>query len=600
MAEAAAKAAGVPATVLRRALMLRGDLGAVAQAALAGGAEALGAFRLEVGRPVRPMLASPAADITAAMEKLSPAAVEWKLDGIRVQVHRDGGDVAVFSRSLDDITARVPAIVEAALALPVRTAVLDGEALGLRADGRPQPFQVSATRATPLSAVFFDVLHADGEDVLDAPGAARADVLAAIVPEALRVPRRVAEDAAGASAVLEEALAMGHEGVIVKSLEAPYAAGRRGAGWLKVKPVHTLDLVVLAAEWGHGRRRGWLSNLHLGARHDTEPGEFVMLGKTFKGLTDAMLTWQTERLLALARDDRADWVVHVRPELVVEIAFDGVQTQLALSGRRGAALRARAPPPARQARRGGRHAGGGARGASGPGLTACSLRPPRSSVEVMRDAPAQDPLTDIRRLYDAWNAGNVARAAALLSPTIIWESFGATPHGLQEATLAGGSGGTWRLSPVAIDLLVGVGRHVIAFSRRSVAPGAAEAQRLEVWTVRDGKAEHYRGYPLEEGLAVLRATTGDGKLDIACRASWPSTAATGPGSRGFFEAEARGFAERLGGARLDDVRVLAETFESLVISAVHYADEASERAAAAPGHRVRGRAGSASGAASES
>ena len=325
MAEAAAKAAGVPSTVLRRALMLRGDLGAVAQAALAGGAEALGAFRLEVGRPVRPMLASPAADITEAMEKLSPAAVEWKLDGIRVQVHRDGGDVAVFSRSLDDITSRVPAIVEAALALPVRTAVLDGEALGLRADGRPQPFQVSATRATPLSAVFFDVLHADGEDVLDAPAAERADVLAAIVPEALRVPRRVVEDAAGAAAVLEEALAMGHEGVIVKSLEAPYAAGRRGAGWLKVKPVHTLDLVVLAAEWGHGRRRGWLSNLHLGARHDAEPGEFVMLGKTFKGLTDAMLKWQTERLLELARDDRADWVVHVRPELVVEIAFDGVQ-----------------------------------------------------------------------------------------------------------------------------------------------------------------------------------------------------------------------------------------------------------------------------------
>jgi ATP-dependent DNA ligase I len=325
MAEAAAKAADVPATALRRALMLRGDLGAVAQAALAGGTEALGAFRLEVGRPVRPMLASPAADITEAMEKLSPAAVEWKLDGIRVQVHRDGNDVAVFSRSLDDITARVPAIVEAALALPVRTAVLDGEALGLRADGRPQPFQVSATRATSLSAVFFDVLHADGEDVLDAPAAARADVLAAVVPETLRVPRRVAEDAAGASAVLEEALAMGHEGVIVKSLDAPYAAGRRGAGWLKVKPVHTLDLVVLAAEWGHGRRRGWLSNLHLGARHDSEPGEFVMLGKTFKGLTDAMLKWQTERLLELAREDRADWVVHVRPELVVEIAFDGVQ-----------------------------------------------------------------------------------------------------------------------------------------------------------------------------------------------------------------------------------------------------------------------------------
>ena len=336
MAEAAARAAGVPSTVLRRALMLRGDLGAVAAAALAGGAEALGAFRLEVGRPVRPMLASPAADIAAAMDKLGPSAVEWKLDGIRVQVHRDGSDVGVFTRTLDDITARVPGIVDAALALPVRSAVLDGEAIALRPDGRPHLFQDTASRELPLSTMFFDVLHADGEDVLDAPGAARAEVLASVVPDALRVPRRLADDAAGASAVLEEALAMGHEGVIVKSLEAPYAAGRRGAGWLKVKPVHTLDLVVLAAEWGHGRRRGWLSNLHLGARHDSQPGEFVMLGKTFKGLTDAMLTWQTERLLALATD-RGDWVVRVRPELVVEIAFDGIQRSTRYPG--GVALR---------------------------------------------------------------------------------------------------------------------------------------------------------------------------------------------------------------------------------------------------------------------
>jgi DNA ligase-1 len=336
MAEAAARAAGVSAATLRRALMLRGDLGAVAQAALAGGVEALGAIRLEVGRPVRPMLASPAADIAAAIGKLSPAAVEWKLDGVRVQVHRDGRDVAVFTRTLDDITARVPEIVEAARALPVGAAVLDGEAIALRADGRPHLFQVTSSRGIPLTAQFFDVLHADGEDVLDAPGAARADVLATIVPEALRVPRAVVSDAAAASGVLDDALAMGHEGVIVKSLEAPYAAGRRGAGWLKVKPVHTLDLVVLAAEWGHGRRRGWLSNLHLGARHDSEPGAFVMLGKTFKGLTDAMLTWQTERLLELATE-RGDWVVHVRPELVVEIAFDGIQTSTRYPG--GVALR---------------------------------------------------------------------------------------------------------------------------------------------------------------------------------------------------------------------------------------------------------------------
>ncbi len=334
--EAAARGAGVPAATLRRALMLRGDLGAVAAAALGGGAEALGAFRLEVGRPVRPMLASPAADIAAAMGKVSPAAVEWKLDGLRVQVHRDGGHVGVFTRTLDDITARVPEIVAAALALPVRSAVLDGEALALRDDGRPHLFQVSASRGVPLSARFFDVLHADGEDVLDAPGAARADVLATIVPEGLRVPRRVVDDAAAAGAVLDDALAMGHEGVIVKSLDAPYAAGRRGAGWLKVKPVHALDLVVLAAEWGHGRRRGWLSNLHLGARHDSEPGAFVMLGKTFKGLTDAMLTWQTERLLELATE-RGDWVVRVRPELVVEIAFDGIQRSTRYPG--GVALR---------------------------------------------------------------------------------------------------------------------------------------------------------------------------------------------------------------------------------------------------------------------
>ena len=335
MADAAAKAAGVPAADLRRALMLNGDLGTVAATAMTGGADALRAIRLQVGRGVRPMLASPAADVAAAMEKLRPAAVEWKLDGIRAQVHRDGTDVAVFSRTLDDITARVPRIVEAALALPLRSAVLDGEAIALRDDG-PHPFQVSASRDVHLSALFFDVLHLDGEDLLDAPGAERAEALGGVVPDALRVPRRIATDAETAASVLADALAMGHEGVIVKSLEAPYAAGRRGAGWLKVKPVHTLDLVVLAAEWGHGRRRGWLSNLHLGARHDSEPGRFVMLGKTFKGLTDKMLAWQTERLLELATD-RGDWVVRVRPELVVEIAFDGIQRSPRYPG--GIALR---------------------------------------------------------------------------------------------------------------------------------------------------------------------------------------------------------------------------------------------------------------------
>ena len=282
------------------------------------------------------MLASPAADVEAAMEKLGTAAVEWKLDGMRVQVHRAGGEVAVFTRSLDDVTERMPSIVEAALALPVDSVVLDGEALALREDGRPHLFQDTASRDHALAARFFDVLHLDGQDVLDEPGAARAEVLAGVVPDGLRVPRRVAEDAPAAAAVLDDALAMGHEGVIVKSLEAPYAAGRRGAGWLKVKPVHTLDLVVLAVEWGHGRRRGWLSNLHLGARHDTEPGQFVMLGKTFKGLTDKMLAWQTERLLELATE-RGEWVVKVRPELVVEIAFDGIQRSTRYPG--GVALR---------------------------------------------------------------------------------------------------------------------------------------------------------------------------------------------------------------------------------------------------------------------
>jgi DNA ligase-1 len=339
MADALARAAEVPRDLVRRAAMLRGDLGAVAEVALTGGAPGLAAIGLEVGRALQPMLAAPGDDLDAALARFAPAAIEWKLDGARVQVHRRDDDVRVFTRSLDDITARVPEVVEAALALPVASLVLDGEAIALREDGRPEPFQVtasrfgSASRGVPLTTLFFDVLHADGEDLIDRPGAERYAALAALVPEAGRVPRAVVEDAAAARAFLDEALARGHEGAVVKSLEAPYAAGRRGAGWLKVKPRHTLDLVVLAAEWGHGRRRGWLSNLHLGARH--EDG-FVMLGKTFKGLTDAMLTWQTERLLALelARDD---WTVHVRPELVVEVAFDGVQTSTRYPG--GVALR---------------------------------------------------------------------------------------------------------------------------------------------------------------------------------------------------------------------------------------------------------------------
>jgi ATP-dependent DNA ligase I len=342
MVQALARAAEAEPAAVQRAFMLRGDLAAVAEAVLQDGPHALERFRLEVGRPVRPMLARPAKEVEEALEKFGEAAIEWKLDGARVQIHRSGDEVWVFTRTLDDVTARVPEIVDATLALPVRSVVLDGEAIALRPDGRPEPFQVTSSRFAreqerdvPLNLFVFDVLHIDGEDVLDRPEAERAELLADIVPVAQRTPRAVVSDAAAAEQFLEDAIARGHEGVMLKALDQPYAAGSRGTGWLKVKPVHTLDLVVLAAEWGHGRRRGWLSNLHLGARDPSGNG-FVMLGKTFKGLTDAMLTWQTERLLELetARDN---YTVHVRPELVVEIAFDGVQTSPRYPG--GVALR---------------------------------------------------------------------------------------------------------------------------------------------------------------------------------------------------------------------------------------------------------------------
>jgi len=347
MVEAVARAAAVPPAEVRRALMLRGDLGPVAEAALRDGTDGLRAFRLHVGRAVQPMLAQTADSVAAAMERISPAAVEWKLDGVRAQIHRQGGDVRVFTRSLDDITARVPELVESALALPVRSAVLDGEAIALRPDGRPHPFQVTAGRlgsrldvdrlraSLPLTLLLFDVLHLDGEDLLDRTGAERAEALAAAVPERLRMPRLVTGDVAEADAFLAEALERGHEGVLVKSLSSAYEAGRRGSGWIKVKPRHTLDLVVLAAEWGHGRRRGYLSNLHLGAL-DPDTGGFVMLGKTFKGLTDEMLAWQTQRFLELEQR-RDEWTVYPRPELVVEIAFDGVQASPRYPG--GVALR---------------------------------------------------------------------------------------------------------------------------------------------------------------------------------------------------------------------------------------------------------------------
>ena len=351
MTEAVARAADVPVAEVRRAMMLRGSLGVVAAAALSGGSEALGAFGLEVGRPVRPMLAASAPTLADALEKVgaqegqgTEAALEWKLDGIRIQAHLSGGNVRLFTRTLDDITARLPDVAAVLAQLPVRAAVLDGELIALREDGRPLPFQDTASRtasfegsgpAVPLSVFLFDALHLEGADLIDLPYWKRHTELAWAVPADLLMPRLVTESAEEAAAFFTDALAHGHEGVVVKSLTAPYAAGRRGAGWIKVKPRHTLDLVVLAVEWGHGRRRGWLSNLHLGAR-DPQTGGFVMLGKTFKGLTDELLTWQTERLLAL-EDRRDSWTVYVRPELVVEIAFDGVQRSPRYPG--GLALR---------------------------------------------------------------------------------------------------------------------------------------------------------------------------------------------------------------------------------------------------------------------
>ncbi|NUT41705.1 MAG: ATP-dependent DNA ligase [Thermoactinospora sp.] len=349
MIEAIAKASGAPSADVRRALTLRGWLPAVGAAALSGGVEELHAFKLEVGRAVAPMLAGSAPNVAAALEKIGgPASLEWKLDGIRVQTHRLGEVVRVFTRTLDDITDQVPELVEAVLGLPSQDLVLDGEVIALRPDGRPHPFQVTASRvsskidvarlreSTPLSVYFFDLLRIDGQDMLDLPYSDRQKELARAVPSPLITPRLVTDDVAQAEAWFTDVVKAGHEGLVVKAPSSPYAAGRRGAGWIKVKPRHTLDLVVLAVEWGHGRREGKLSNLHLGAR-DPETGGFVMLGKTFKGLTDELLAWQTERFLEIADGPTDEWTVNVRPELVVEIAFDGVQRSPRYPG--GMALR---------------------------------------------------------------------------------------------------------------------------------------------------------------------------------------------------------------------------------------------------------------------
>ncbi|GAB2465759.1 ATP-dependent DNA ligase [Jatrophihabitans fulvus] len=345
MADAVAQAAQVPAAAVRRAAMLGGELPAVAAAALTRGEDALAQFALQVGRPVGPMLAQTASDVGDALERLGEAVFEAKLDGARVQVHRDGDDVRIWTRSLDEVTSRLPEVVEAFLSLPVSSIIADAEAIALRPDGRPEKFQVTASRfgrksadADPrrLSVFVFDVLHVDGDDVLDRPLSERAELLARVVPAEQRVDRLVTSDPAEAQAFLERTLAAGHEGVMAKSLAAAYEAGRRGAGWLKVKPVHTLDLVVLAVEWGSGRRTGKLSNIHLAAR-DPDTGGFVMLGKTFKGMTDEMLAWQTEHFLSIADGPTDGYVVRVRPEQVVEIAFDGLQTSTRYPG--GMALR---------------------------------------------------------------------------------------------------------------------------------------------------------------------------------------------------------------------------------------------------------------------
>ncbi len=347
---AIAKAAAVPDSAVRRAVMLAGSSAEVAPIALAEGADGLARIGLEVGRPLRPMLAASAPDVETAVQQVgagAPVALERKLDGIRLQAHKDGPSVRLFTRSLDDITERLPEVVALLAGVPADRFVIDAEAIALRTDGRPHPFQVTGARTasrtdpatlaatTPVTTYAFDVMHLDGRDLLDEPAARRAGILAALIPGAL-APRLVTADPGQARAFFDDQVAAGHEGVVVKSLDAPYAAGRRGAGWVKVKPRHTLDLVVLAVEWGSGRRRGTLSNIHLGARDPSAAGGFVMLGKTFKGMTDEMLAWQTRRFLEL-ETRREGHVVHVKPEQVVEIAFDGLQRSTRYPG--GLALR---------------------------------------------------------------------------------------------------------------------------------------------------------------------------------------------------------------------------------------------------------------------
>jgi DNA ligase-1 len=347
MVEAVAQAAELPIDEIRRALMVSGDLKAVAAAALADGRPGLARMSIRLFQPLKPMLAQTAEDPGEALAQLRGAAFEYKLDGARIQIHKDGGDVRIFTRYLNDVTAAAPEIVEAVRGLGARSLILDGEALACHPNGRPQPFQVTMRRfgrkldverlreSIPLHPFFFDCLYIDDGAILDRPTTERVAALAGAVPKKLRVPRSITGEKPEAETFLQAALAAGHEGVMAKALDAPYEAGARGGSWLKIKPAVSLDLVVLAAEWGHGRRTGRLSNLHLGARNPTTGG-FVMLGKTFKGMTDEMLAWQTAELhkLAIAGDR---YTVYVEPKLVVEIAFNDIQASPHYPG--GLALR---------------------------------------------------------------------------------------------------------------------------------------------------------------------------------------------------------------------------------------------------------------------
>ncbi|ANN15295.1 DNA ligase [Amycolatopsis orientalis] len=342
MVDAIAAASEIPAEDVRRAFMLSGQLPVTGLAAMTGGKERLAEFKLALGRPIRPMLASPAESLDEAITEHAEALVEYKMDGARIQVHRDGDEVHVYTRTLREITGSVAELVELVRSLPCTSVVLDGETLALTDDGRPRPFQETMSRfgstreeqvkALLLRPYFFDCLHLDGVDLLDAPLSERNEALRKVAGEHV-IPGEIAP--ASAEGVLEAAMAAGHEGVMVKDLASPYAAGRRGRAWLKVKPVHTIDLVVLAAEWGHGRRTGTLSNLHLGAR-DPDGGPPIMVGKTFKGMTDELLAWQTKTFQEI-ETHRTDWTVHVRPEIVVEIELDGAQVSTRYPG--GLALR---------------------------------------------------------------------------------------------------------------------------------------------------------------------------------------------------------------------------------------------------------------------